>query len=122
VSLLGRALGALDRATGFHGLRWGLRRKLDGFLRGKGAGRVLKLSVDPRAGSLEVEALLKGEREPISVRLEYGIRYEGDRGFVSVRSLRCSREWIDLLAREYLPKGEIPLPDRLVPLARDLLG
>jgi hypothetical protein len=90
-------------------------------MRKRGYGHILKLTIDPKAGSLDTEVLLKGEAEPLSLHLDYRVG-TGGKPSLTILSLRCSRPWMEALARDFLLKKEIPLPGRAAALLRDLLG
>ncbi|WP_292658139.1 hypothetical protein [Nitratifractor sp.] len=82
-------------------------------------GRILDLQLDSRNKRLELEILLKGEVEPLRVRIEnYEVREEAGHWYLLAKELKSSREWIDILAREYLSQRPIEIPERYAKMLR----
>ena len=73
---------------------------------------MLKLEMDSQAKTLTVEALPKGELEPIRVELRgYSLVQEGTRTVLEFESLTTSREWLTRLAETMLPEKRLVLPE-----------
>ena len=107
----------LDRVTDSRTTRWAGNRVLEG----RGYGTLLDLRLDPKARTLEAKVLLRGEVEPLDLRLGYTL---GDSGGPTLRvdAFSCSRPWMEALARDLAVGREFPLPPRAAALLRDLLG
>ena len=85
-------------------------------------GQVLDFKLDTRRNSIGVKLLLKGEAEPLTVIVE---EYElvADRGSTAlvIKRATASREWIRLLAEEFLPGVRLPIPEKYAGLAKVVL-
>lgn len=76
-------------------------------------GTMTQLKIDPEAKTIDIELLLKGEKEPIQIHLaNYSIQPTptGDGGIFSVSNVSVSREWMNTLANEALVNRSIPIP------------
>ena len=79
----------------------------------KSLGEILELRLDSGGKRIELEILLRGEREPIRVRVEgYTIRQEGDHYLLGAEEIVTSREWINHLAERYLQERKVEIPER----------
>ena len=85
-------------------------------------GTLTTLKLDTTARWLEAELELKGETQPVKVRVqEYELREEGPRAFFVVKSIDTSREWLTTLARDFLVDKPFELPDsvkKFLPMIR----
>lgn len=73
---------------------------------------MFKLDVDSKGKVLMIEALPKGELEPIRVEMRgYRLIQEGARTVVEFDSLTTSREWLTRLAETLLPDKRVVLPE-----------
>ena len=68
-------------------------------------GTMLTLNVDPKAKTLSLSALLKGETEPMIVTAGYTL---GD-GTVTFQNINISRPWMNSLVNEFTG-GQYTLP------------
>ena len=74
-------------------------------------GRTVGIRLDSNARRIEIEMLLKGETEPVSVLLEnYEIVSEGERHFITCRGVHASREWMKILANDLIPDRRFEIP------------
>jgi len=72
---------------------------------------MLTIHLDSKAKLLTVEALPKGESEPVRVELHgYDLLQEDGETVLRFQSLRVSREWLQVLADNLLREKRIPLP------------
>jgi hypothetical protein len=95
-----------DRALS-HGITLALNTKLQRF------GRVLHMEIDTQEKSIEMELALRGEREPIHLRVQrYAIRQEGERFLLVGEGIVTSREWINELIDAHLPEPSVEIPER----------
>ena len=75
-------------------------------------GKIIHLELESQKRSIEMEILLKGEREPLRAEItRYDILKEEGKYFLTIRKIVTSREWINLLAEEYLEGERIELPE-----------
>lgn len=74
-------------------------------------GKVLRLNLDSKAKSIELEVELKGEKAPLSVSVErYNIIEDSGRHFVEINGVNTSREWINIVASSYLEGKHFEIP------------
>ncbi len=65
-------------------------------------GGLMELHIDPEKKTISVTLLPKGETQAIEITAKYTLR-DGDDGFsVTISSVKTSREWLTLLAQDYL--------------------
>lgn len=61
-------------------------------------GKVLKLNIDSKAKVIDVDVLLKGETEPIKIRVgHYDVR-TGDKPGLALSEIQTSRPWMTEIA------------------------
>ena len=74
------------------------------FYLGRYIKRMLELSVDRENKKVRALVELVGEEEPIAVEAQYDISINeaGDEVRVKANSISVSREWIDLVAQEFI--------------------
>ena len=76
------------------------------------------IEIDSYQKSFTAEVVLKGEKDPISLKIaRYEIISEGKRHLVIPHNVSASRQWLDILAKEYLEDHAFEIP---APLARAL--
>jgi hypothetical protein len=72
-------------------------------------GKVLTLKIDSSNKTIDVDVLLKGETEPIKIRVgQYEIRKEGKPG-LALTNIQTSRPWMTELAAAFGPEILIPI-------------
>ena len=82
-------------------------------------GRVTALKLNSQEKSLELTLELKGEREPLSLRLQdYEVIQEDGAACLVVQRVTTSREWLTALANDYAVGRRFKLP----PEAAALIG
>jgi len=92
---------------------WGVGKVAETWLRGTiGKYAELKtLSIDSRVKKLLVVIRPKGEPDDIEVKIDqYCLSSEGEKSFVTVSHVHCSREWIRLIAIDHLVGKKIEIP------------
>jgi hypothetical protein len=99
---------------------FGARPVLNGYL--KGIGEIKSLSIDPAAGTVDMELMLNGEAAPILLKAGYILKEEDGRLSASLTSLAASRPWIAEVFERYLKGRGFPLPDKAAPIVRMILG
>lgn len=88
----------------------------------KGIGEIKSLSIDPAAGTVELELTLNGEAAPIRLNAGYVLKEEEGRLSASLINLTASRPWIAEIFERYLKGRGFPLPDGAAPIVRMILG
>lgn len=74
-------------------------------------GEVLDCQVDTAAARLQIRALLRGEKEPITAAVEkYELERIGDDRYIRLKRFSCSREWIGLLLTQRFADKQFKLP------------
>jgi len=85
-------------------------------------GEITSLEIDSADKTIHLEALLRGEKEPIRVEiLRYEIVKRDGRVFFVTKEIRTSREWVTTLAGKELVDRPIPLPANFSGLLMRLL-
>jgi hypothetical protein len=75
-------------------------------------GELTAFKFDSKNHSAEGELMLKGEREPIRVRIgSYDLFSEGGSTFVVINSFAASREWVARLGQNFLVGRRFQLPE-----------
>lgn len=86
-------------------------------------GRMINLSIDSRNSKIRLEAMPKGETEPLIVTVEeYQVTTapNGDLSLV-IKKIGASREWIDALLKDFATDKSIPLPEKYAHLIKSVL-
>ncbi len=74
---------------------------------------MLNLSVDSKLKTIHVEVLLKGEKDPTTIMIhEYKILTEGEETFIIVKKAASSKEWLDLLIKDFVQDKKYPVPPK----------
>ncbi|MDF3057155.1 MAG: hypothetical protein K0R17_1370 [Rariglobus sp.] len=74
-------------------------------------GEVVDLKINSKAKSVDIVCALKGEHEPVSVRVEsYRIESEGPRRFVHIGTCTASRPWLQALLEDHARGRRLELP------------
>ncbi len=77
-------------------------------------GEMLKLNLDSQNKKIDFEVMLKGEKEPLKVFVnEYEITEENGKYFLFAKDITTSREWINIVAENYLKGEKIELPEKI---------
>jgi hypothetical protein len=77
-------------------------------------GKMTSLQIDSKNKTIRAELKLKGESAPIHVNiLRYELFEENDKTYLQVGEIQTSREWMNVLLREYLTKGRLEVPNAL---------
>lgn len=78
-------------------------------------GTMTELKIDHERKTIEATVMLKGEQEPIQIRLsQYVFQTQGEGGTFTVGEVIVSREWMNVLANEVLKDKPLPLPGSIV--------
>ena len=80
-------------------------------------GDITDCSIDTKINKVVVQALLKGERDKISITLDrYEIEREGELSFIVLKRFASSREWVALLLNRLLMDKRYKLPSAVTKL------
>lgn len=85
-------------------------------------GKMLNFSVQPDTKRIYAELLLKGEEKPIKLTLDgYEITGPADKPTLRVAKTSASREWLEVVLKEFVEGKPIELPPKAAPLLKLLL-
>ena len=86
-------------------------------------GAMINFSVNPETHTIKLEMLLKGEKEPVQMTLRgYEIiEPAGGKPAFRVAEASASREWVEVVLREFVAGRSIELPASAAPLLKLLL-
>ncbi|HET7797072.1 hypothetical protein [Nevskia sp.] len=102
--LKGLARGVKDGAIGM-ALKAYVNDKLSDY------GEVIDCTVDTGVNRVTARAMLKGERDAVTVTVErYEIEAEGEVRFISLKQFSSSRAWLTLLLNKLLSGKRYKLP------------
>lgn len=74
-------------------------------------GHVRELKIDSRAKTVVAVCELKGDAEPVSVRVDgYRIDAEGELRFAEITACSCSRPWLENLLVDHVRGRRFKLP------------
>ncbi len=73
-------------------------------------GTILDLKIDALNKKIHLTVLLKGEEKPIVVDANYRLEESDDSLHLTITNAQTDREWLTLLAMEFLPYtfGDVP--------------
>jgi hypothetical protein len=110
----------LDKTKG-GALSLGLRTILAAYL--EKYGTMLNFALDPQTRTITLEMLPKGEKEPIQLTLRgYELAEpEGGKPALRIAQVSASREWLEVLLRQFVEGRSIELPPNVAPLLKLLL-
>ncbi len=74
-------------------------------------GKMLKLNLDSTQKSIEMEVMLEGEKEPLSVYVkQYEMKEENGKHFLKLHGVSTSRAWINTVASSFLEGKTFEIP------------
>jgi hypothetical protein len=77
----------------------------------KAVREVRRFRLDRVGKTAELEVDLVGEPEPITVHIvRYEVSEEKGQCFIEIGEVRCSKEWVSILAAERVCKRRLPIP------------
>lgn len=83
-----------------------------------GFANIKTIEIDSSQKSFTAKVVLKSEEDPISLKVaRYEIIIEGERHLLIPHNVSASRQWLDILAKEYLEDHAFDIP---APIARAL--
>ena len=76
-------------------------------------GKVLKLNVNSKDKSIDLEVMLDGEVEPISIKVgKYDIIEENGKKFIEIDNITTSRSWLNKVAINFINGKKLELPQK----------
>jgi len=85
-------------------------------------GEMLSLNLDSKNKTIDFEVMLKGEKEPLKVFVKnYEISEENGKYFLYAKDIETSREWINIVAENYLKGEKIELPEKIANMLQILI-
>lgn len=77
-------------------------------------GEVTSLQIDSRAKTIALEASLKGESSPVSVRVtQYEVLSTSEAVYLVLKQFEASRPWIGTVLNQYVAGQKLPIPTAL---------
>jgi len=77
-------------------------------------GKMLKLNLNSKDKTIGLEVMLKGEKEPLQVYVnEYVVSEEDGKYYLFAKDIKTSREWINVVAENYLKGEKIEIPEKI---------
>lgn len=74
-------------------------------------GDITDCSIDTKTNKVVVQALLKGERDRVTINLDrYEIEREGEVSYIVLKQFSSSREWVTMLLNKFLSDKRYKLP------------
>ena len=75
-------------------------------------GEITRVAIDSQQKTALIEVVLKGEVAPIWVNVRsYEKTERNGQGFIRIKGIEASREWISLALTEYVVGREFPVPN-----------
>ena len=82
------------------------------YMKNKEYGKMLKLNLDSNNKSIELEVMLNGEKEALSVQVDrYELVEDGGKHLLKVYGVQTSRAWLNVLASSYLEGKSFEIPE-----------
>jgi hypothetical protein len=85
-------------------------------------GTMLKFNLDSDNKSIDMEVMLDGEVEPLTIHVDrYELITEGDHSSLSIHGVHTSRKWINVLAGSYLDGKRFDIPAQYVKMLETVI-
>ena len=85
-------------------------------------GIISELKLDTKSKKITFKVGLKGELEPLLVTVHrYEIREIEEKYYLVAHDIETSREWINLLAKEYFDNEKFEIPKKLVKMTKAVI-
>lgn len=76
-------------------------------------GKVMDFNIDSKNKTIKLEFELKGESEPIMIDVtKYNIIYKNEKSLISIKGVKTSREWLNVIAKKFLEEKPIEIPEQ----------
>jgi len=74
----------------------------------KGIGKMLNLNIDSKNKKINLEVMLKGEKEPFSISInKFDILEENGKYYITIVNIDASREWINIVTEKFYKTQKI---------------
>lgn len=74
-------------------------------------GDITDCTVDTKSNKVVVHALLKGERDRVTITIDrYELEREGEASYIVLKRFSSSREWLTMLLNKFLSDKRYKLP------------
>ena len=74
-------------------------------------GEIVKLNLDSKDKTINLEIMLDGEKEPLDVKVNrYAINEENGKHYLMASDIVTSRAWINTMASQYLSGQKFEIP------------
>ncbi len=84
--------------------------------------RMINFSIDSKNSKIRLEALPKGETQPIAITIEeYQVTTIDGAPHLVIKKAGASREWLDALLKDFATGKSIPLPEKYAHLIKTVL-
>jgi len=75
-------------------------------------GTLTALQINTKNQKAILDLELKGETRPLHITVErYELTTTGDKNFIEIKEFNTSREWLNVLAREFLKGKKLEVPE-----------
>ncbi len=75
-------------------------------------GTLTSLQIDTKNQKAALDLELKGETRPLRITVErYELTTIGDKNFIEIKEFDTSREWLNVLARDFLKGKKLEVPE-----------
>ena len=82
-------------------------------------GKMLKLNLDSKNKTIELELMLEGEKEPLLVKINnYTLNEENGSFFLVAKDIVTSRAWINTVVEQYLNGHKFEIPQEYAKLLK----
>lgn len=82
-------------------------------------GSMLNLNLDSKNKKINLEVMLVGEKESLSINIgEYKILQENDKFYIQIDDVSTSRTWLNVVATETLNGQKLELPSKIAKLLK----
>jgi len=76
-------------------------------------GKMLKFNLDSKNRCIELEVMLEGESEPVTIIIDkYELTKKGDSHFITLNDIKTSRAWMNTMASLYLEGKSFAIPTK----------
>ncbi|WP_457571734.1 hypothetical protein [Desulfovulcanus sp.] len=83
---------------------------------------MLKFELNSELKTIKFEVLLKGEIEPLMITINnYEIFTENDKYFIRAKEITTSREWINIIAEQYLKEQNFEIPEQFAKMLKIII-
>ena len=88
----------------------------------KEAGKCIECKLNTKNQTIEIKLELIGESEVLVLQGDYDLKKENDeKYFICIKDIKTSKEWVNILAKEYLKEQIFEIPEKYAYLVEKLL-